>query len=738
MPPRPTTHCCRGLQHKLASSREGIWVTDKLLASAFERYCLVSSRKASNVPGPLESRRRLGKRQIGDLNVAHSTPSLPPWAIQNSPDLSQWNWEPPTPLTARQNEASRAAVSERLLPSWLTEWTPTTPEETTEPPSRAFCSEETQATSVLEELGLFAKSLLNSPVDSVDQRFKDICRRFETDLSLGQIPNEGLLHAVENVLEAIAVRSEHLPKTSKLVPTLYSAITTGIANSRVLRPSDLGLSFWSALLTGIIKLPASGELCDVFGLVMGALPIEYHGSLSKEILHVLETVLRSWVRPDEWDPSAAASHFRAATESYQLCQDLLTDAAASLTRDVKLASTVYQRAREAHQQCHDVLDLAAESMSAQARQTRVLSRALSRMDPKRPALVAANRLAHSLSSQLPPHAQRQLRYNWLSALAQSPLISQKILVEMCGSFLVDQPPVRSALTHVEACQLLISHWRSRGRLTHPQRFESLFKNLGRGSQNASLAALAYAVFLEEKERKWLIDSLCRFSRATGRLHDLPESFASLSETRDQIPVQLFERVATAVDNHQVAVRLREAYIMHFSGSEEQLHWDPNVWRKYLDDIFKDPAISPAKMWEILGIEFYEDMSRANRSVRRRAGRAYGRHGRRSAQIAADLALRFAYADHHLGDRVAYRHVSQCVRFLEKHTGNVPPRVLQALYHVVSRDLAQGRPGRTARLLWFLRVVKRNSTSDQVPEECAQLLQQWRRLTRCTRPGWAAI
>ncbi|KAI6350813.1 hypothetical protein MCOR25_010367 [Pyricularia grisea] len=63
-----------------------------------ERYfsvsqAVMSRRQASSVPGPMEARRRLGKRQMTDAFQVH--PSPPPWAFEFPMDLSKWRWEPP-------------------------------------------------------------------------------------------------------------------------------------------------------------------------------------------------------------------------------------------------------------------------------------------------------------------------------------------------------------------------------------------------------------------------------------------------------------------------------------------------------------------------------------------------------------------------------------------------------------------------------------------------------------------
>jgi len=90
MNPR-ASRCSRALQRPIVSSKDGLWITDSLLAQVFEDYCLVSrawNRRASHVPGPLESQRRLGRRRMGDLNALYYPPTPPPWEFAIPLDFS--------------------------------------------------------------------------------------------------------------------------------------------------------------------------------------------------------------------------------------------------------------------------------------------------------------------------------------------------------------------------------------------------------------------------------------------------------------------------------------------------------------------------------------------------------------------------------------------------------------------------------------------------------------------------
>ncbi|KAK6005494.1 hypothetical protein QM012_007136 [Aureobasidium pullulans] len=90
-----------------------IWISDDALATAYRRFantCLVNHshtntrRHGSNVPGPLEARRRLARRRMAGLSIAGSSPGIMPdfGALLGSGGLDMTSlWAPPTTTQSR-------------------------------------------------------------------------------------------------------------------------------------------------------------------------------------------------------------------------------------------------------------------------------------------------------------------------------------------------------------------------------------------------------------------------------------------------------------------------------------------------------------------------------------------------------------------------------------------------------------------------------------------------------------
>ncbi|KAF5019581.1 hypothetical protein F66182_8412 [Fusarium sp. NRRL 66182] len=103
---------------------DGIWVTNAILVRAIERFHHVYQapyRNLSSCPGPMESRRRLGKRHMtAIIPDSHASPF--PWTIELPLNLGEWQWQAPSPAHKRKKrrelKKNQSGLFERFL-GWL-------------------------------------------------------------------------------------------------------------------------------------------------------------------------------------------------------------------------------------------------------------------------------------------------------------------------------------------------------------------------------------------------------------------------------------------------------------------------------------------------------------------------------------------------------------------------------------------------------------------------------------------
>ncbi|KAK1834702.1 hypothetical protein QBC39DRAFT_342604 [Podospora conica] len=687
MTPHATSQCCRTLQRQITLPKDSVWISDSALASAFARYCLVSKtwrRHVGNVPGPLESRRRMGKRQLGDLSAFQHAAAPPPWVLSGLVDFSQWHWEPPRSPSAREREENQLAMKDSLpggsiatlVPQWLKELAAdVTADPPPPPPPPDFYDTPIPRSQLFRaELDKYLQPIPTASVDMVASESQSFFRALEQSIYLGDIPPSDLSSITADIWDALVVRLGDTPVGYQLYRSLCSALVTGIANSKVFRADVLDADFWDTLLMRLAELPPNDESCDVFNRILTATSHECHGALVPGILAFLEQSFAAWSSPQSVETMAGSQPARPWHQIQRIASALAAINPEYHDSLVKSANDAFQKTFASS----------------------------SRKDT--------------------------MGYSWLSVLAQMPLVRQGVVFDMVVRLSAHMP-----LTATDISSLLLAQWKSRGYLAAADKIMQKYEENCAGNHGRAMASLALAVFRYNKSyylRKGLFNSLWRLLWRLDRVDDMGHSLKVMSKKR-RVPRSLVQALAVASGDHAHMLRLKDLYTksLRKPGGPE---WDPALFRWRAESIVQNHALPSGAIWNALDID---RLDRPQGDLRARRIRHRGTYGAQRAAIVTKLARMFGDdarqppQQQQQRPRVAFRQVSQCVRFLEEVIGVVPPSVIEALYHVVSRDLVEGRPGRTTRLRWFLSVVERNHGS-HIGLECRRALRSWRyRLTQ---------
>jgi len=115
MPTPLNTLCSASRSHFRARSKNAhVWISDGLLADTFNAFVRNHTRRGSNVPGPLEARRRSTKRKLTSLgHSAVANHSFDPAGLFGFPSQAEW-WKPPVPM----DQAQQQPVFFWPLPAW--------------------------------------------------------------------------------------------------------------------------------------------------------------------------------------------------------------------------------------------------------------------------------------------------------------------------------------------------------------------------------------------------------------------------------------------------------------------------------------------------------------------------------------------------------------------------------------------------------------------------------------------
>ncbi|KAK4233821.1 hypothetical protein C8A03DRAFT_47718 [Achaetomium macrosporum] len=703
------SQCRRALQRQIVPGRDAVWITEGLLTSAFERFCLVSrtwNRKASNVPGPLESQRRLGRRRMGDTSTWHCPPTLPSWAFTVPLNLSQWTWKPPSPArSVGHNQSHQDLDPQPGLLALLDEWlqgsvsreagelrkaptTTTLPSAIDARASRTFAA----------DMDAFQWAATHGDDKAFASHSNNICRQFRQRIILGEASPEDVLLVSAEVWETLRRRLQGSPLGHRLSLSFCRAVLSGLTNSKVFPPNLVDAPFWNALLAEMTKLPADDGLCNLLVKVMAAVPAIHRPHVSEGVLSVFGRFFSAW---------GCSPHAPNNSEIRRLL-------------DVGRLGKHAENPKK------------LSALPRHLRQARAISEALHDFTPEgtHGFISAVHRLALSTKADL-PKGRRALRYSWLYVLAQLPHVNQECLFDAAADFSAPSLKTIKPLTCVEVCSLLLTQWASRDYL--PRRHAVYqFYRWHCTCDRAALASLFLAVFRHKTTAttRHLFRSAWKFLAKLGQKNEVVVSLkfeadrhSRYGADKHRIPVRMLEDLAWTSNDHHIAIAIRDLWRGQINSENRQPDFYPGVFEKYTEDIVNDSDLPPSTIWRVLDINHFEGRWR-KKSLTWKLRRHRGTFGRRRAAVVERVSRAFAGA-HHLSKRSVIRHVSHGLFFIRAVKGKVPASVLLTMYHLVTQDLWQQKLGITKRLLWWLSLVEKQYGLD-VAWACRLTLRRWRK------------
>ena len=645
---------------------------------------------------------------MGDAGAFLCPPTPPAWAFPVPLDLSQWIWEPPLlGQPAEQEQLPRDDARARQLSSTLslsTVWSrwlqecddkphEVLSEDLDDASLMAVLGTQDQQTSFAAAMDTFRWAATYATPAVLAAHIEDICPKFQQEISLGKIAPEHVLPLSAEIWGALESRYQGSPLGHRLSLMLCKAILTASTTSQLFSSSLLDARFWNTFLIQMSKIPADDELSDLFVDVMMAMPAVDPHRVSEGILCVLGGFFAAWSRTPGGPNAAEITHL--------LDINMLGK---SVNRNKAKRSALTGNLRHAH----------------------AITKALQAVTPDEPKgfLDAANRLVlkQAAASETGGPA---LRYTWLSVLAQMPRVNQDYMFDAAAA--LSHPSLKTVpIPGFELCSLLLTHWKSRG--YHPAPLRKLYPVYQRycqGRDDAALSSLFRAIIGrgQREALRGLYFSCWRFLAKLDRMDDVFWSLRCDAQT-NTLCVQMLEELATTSDNHYVAIRIHDLWARQLK-PQYGPQFNPNVFLKYVDRIVLDPQIPPKTIWRVLEIKQFENRGT---NLREKTRRHHGTYGEARANIVEKVSAAFTNAPH-LRNRVALRHVSQGLYYITAVRGHVPYTVIRDLYHVVTKDLVERKPGRTKRLLWFLGIVQAYY-GHHVAWNCRLVLRNWRaRLTR---------
>ncbi|PMD51729.1 uncharacterized protein K444DRAFT_238332 [Hyaloscypha bicolor E] len=702
MLPRPAA-CCPAVKRHLFQPSDSIWVSDEVLRHAFQRFVNSRSGKryGSFVPGPLESRRRLGKRRMAHLTESAPAPAHntgPLWGFFGDVGNAQWQWEAPT--TRKSTGASTAA-----LPAWLLEWN-TSPEVVPESAvvEGSMNKPTKEAVAIEEDIVKFRTTLLAASSDQLHDICEEFNQLYKQSLRLGLVSGITMHRALNTISRDIrlAFSDSGLGDTQRLL-SFYQAFWDGVLSCKVLQPVDLDARLLNRFLSYLGNLPSCTEVQTLFHDVMHAASVTQLGKMNRGVDRLVEAWARSWLH--EQPPGDPRLSFLGASR----------DLSESLDRLDRLQSLMHSREDDDRQDLSTIQKAVEEAKV-------ILDSALEHIVQAEKALVPRNGSIETLANILgylpQDHLYRvlasctqnivrihnsmenpvtDLYYGWLSLVAKVPKLPHQMFVNIvkrmgkCKG--VREQPLPGAV--------VLSRWISQGYLG---KGGALIRNTFEvSSLNSGPLGLGLVLSAIDKHREKVFRQTKGIFKLLHNLERYREVFGILAQIQDlglKLPRDIIGPTIEIMSKYdlQLAYRIQKMFYTGLRTNKQVLR--PDLNSNFIVSMVNHRRFSPQQIWKAMGVPFYEKMQPSKRSAfsTRRLSPAM-------IELVMKVAIAFAQTDARC-QRVAFRNVVQCLHHLRRHNAPLTPELTRAISHAgFTRKIVAGEWISKELLDWVLGLIE---------------------------------
>ncbi|KAH9218939.1 hypothetical protein DL95DRAFT_384767 [Leptodontidium sp. 2 PMI_412] len=716
LPPAPT--CRRALQRQIYTPSDSVWISDEALNLVFQRFCAVSKtrkRYGSFVPGPLESRRRLGKRRMALQSDAAPTPAIGITALWGSfggslweVDRTRWQWQPPTTRNTRTEEAPSA------LPKWLVEWG-AAPEALPDPTTQTMSIPSTQSKAVpfKKETRSFRKALKLCSPEDMPQLCDDFNRKLTQTLSLGLHTEETLSYIIDLYFLDIRQAFSDSGQASQQCLALCQAMWDGISSNKVIRPSDLGGDTMRKFVAILSDIPMSERLqslaSNIFSTVSQTQLQEMHPSIAR----LVTSCVLSWQGEDAqyFDGSSLALAVQSVAEATRTVTSV-----ENLTVSLKTSSRFgedHQTFRQALQMAREAIVSSAESIeeaectvTPHQRSIRALTATLGSLPP---GILSA--IVHQCSCHIPKHTNStmetsagSIQYSWLSLVVQLPNVDEKLLLETWrrfGAFLGQGP----------AADIILNKWISDSLFKRPALARVIFDVAASQRRHKDHSTLLYVID-GERENCWgKMRLLFRLLDKLKQHQSVYKTLLHLNKLGVRVPADIMDETLEnmAIGDPLLAQKSFRLYrFMRYNGAPLRLERCPN----FIFSMIDNPHISSSIIWKSLGIPLYESLpSHSLASIVSKKSGTQKPMSPATVEHFTRMATLFAHCDKRT-QRVSFRNVMQCLFHLRKHNAPITADFTRAMVHAgITRKVSSDGWIAKERAEWLLELIERVEGTD---------------------------
>lgn len=667
------TPCCTAVKRKLRVPSEEIWITDKTLAWAFQRLCLLSRpsrRHGTSVPGPMECRRRLGKRRMAHFSEAVRPPAhdfAALWGFRGAKENNIWQWEAP------HKPPERAATDQ--LPSWLMDLD----QSRANNPNQNHLESNDGLVPVLQsnatdDLEWFRDRIRakTTPID-----FSDICgtfcQTFKQSLSLGQVSAAVLAGSIREVPRLIRDNTASKDIEHALCISFYQATWRGIMACKVLRPAEIEPEVLRLLLTNLPRLPVHMSAALISDILRSITDKQKH-ELKKEIYAIGASL---------FSPDTSASHPEEISQSTETAK-------AKYSPPRKMFLNIYV--------LKDIVGALMETFGLyapekQAREEICHLVQLSTAYASRVIFSGSGR-----STEVLVREGEDLRTTLLKLIARGPFASEALLVQACMIIRAEYRDDRTTITlprlrqHV-LCDIMFEYWAGTTPNTSIVKAHAAFKASFLCPHKPHRSIIHLCTALKQQAICWDEKVAC-YLRMLRRIRGESDSVYYCLKRLEQAkiylnaPTIMNEMAALYTKNLRHAAKLQRLYSRDRPRTYEiPLEKFPGL----AIAMIHDPSCNPRDIFDLLGgFRVWKETHTSWARIR----------------LVEKMAFEFSQVDF-ISNRVALRSIAWCIRYLNHHKVPISSLIIRVLTDIgIEGNIIEKGSISRGRLQWVLGIIER--------------------------------
>ncbi|KAI3342810.1 hypothetical protein F4824DRAFT_120550 [Ustulina deusta] len=667
----PSSQCYQAARRHLRPHYDSIWVPDSLLASAFERYAATfrtGARYGSSVPGPMEHRKRLAKRHMGELHFGQSHSAAPIWELAGAVDLTQWKWTPPTPSDARSRQNVNTTEPRTLSHAALSFLRPLSSPHTDAADDRHKLGQKPLPPDVIlngvaEPLPPLSWDANSTPLnvidaaldslswdkwDGVGSLFSKFCESWQQALAEGLFHGEAIGKVLMGITERLSVESVDAygsRTVDRLKLLLLDATIEGISKRGTDKTTSFDHVAWSSILHAVSTIRMN--TIRVFTKAVACVPEPSLKAVSPGILENLDAFFNALGRATTGRPTLVRQTAKMAVPMKSLGEPEL----------------------------RFVLDDATKK-------------------------VLEYRSVDGVNYS-------DVRFSWLLLLARLPGVDEEYLAQACMA--LEAGPAAEPLTDSEICQLLLV-W------AHSQAPLDQYAELCEVSKYDNMKSyFVLGVLLWKTRQFYRARHFSKFLYAIGRETRIGLLAKGASHFRRSGPARLIP-MALGMGKPRAAIDIFCLY--EESQRCKSPFWQSQFGFRALKILTWVPNFDHRKLWKSLKIIPGQQLEAL---IQRRRLKGIGQN-----EIPKIAAVGIVTGlSPHLTHRKAVSLMMNCYLNLQRHNTKLPRSFLRALIHNTARHLIDGQPGISSRLRYILYIIQQQAGQEEA-QRIATAMQELRK------------